>query len=65
MVCLWLIMDVTRATAYTHFRWKCGSRLKAGRTKKAGNVMRLKTPTTTIKPKMDEAKMPERFCTLC
>jgi hypothetical protein len=51
-------------TRYTYFLWKCGSKVVAGSSKKAGKVMRLKIPTTTMKPKMDEAKIPERFCTL-
>jgi hypothetical protein len=48
----------------THLRRKCGSNVTAGNSKKAGNVMRFKTPTTTMKPSNDEAKMLERFCTL-
>jgi hypothetical protein len=49
----------------TYLRRKCGSNAVAGKSKKAGNVMRFSTPTTTIKPSREEAKMLERFCTLC
>lgn len=45
-------------------RLKCGNNSNEGRSRKAGNVMRLKTPTTAMHPNMDEAKMPERFCGL-
>ena len=45
-------------------RWKWGSNVVAGRRRNAGKVMRLKIPTTAMKPKMDEARMPERFCRL-
>lgn len=48
----------------THFRLKCGSSSSAGSSKNAGKVMRLKTPTTSMQPSMDEAKMLERFCRL-
>jgi hypothetical protein len=37
----------------------------AGKSRKAGNVMRFNTPTTTMKPNKEEAKMLERFCNLC
>jgi hypothetical protein len=53
------------AAGFTYLRKKCGSRVVAGKSKKAGKVMRFKTPTTTMKPSKDEAKMLERFCTLC
>lgn len=45
----------------TYFRWKWGIRLSEGSNRNAGNVMRLKTPVTTRKPRRDEAKTPERF----
>jgi hypothetical protein len=51
-------MEMARST---YFLWKCGSKVVAGNSKNAGNVMRLKMPTTTMKPRIDEAKMPERF----
>jgi hypothetical protein len=48
----------------THLRRKWGSNVTAGNSKNAGKVMRFRTPTTTMKPSNDEAKMLERFCTL-
>ena len=48
----------------TYLRLKCGKSSKEGSRRKAGKVMRLKIPTTTMHPSMDEAKMPERFCGL-
>jgi hypothetical protein len=48
----------------TYLRVKCGRRSREGRRRKAGKVMRLKTPTTSMEPNMDEAKMLERFCGL-
>lgn len=49
----------------TYLRRKCGSKAVAGKSRNAGNVMRFKTPTTTMEPSRDEARMLERFCTLC
>lgn len=48
----------------TDLRRKWGSKVVAGTSKKAGKVMRLKMPTTAMKPSRDEARMPERFCNL-
>ena len=49
----------------TYLRWKWGNRYSAGTIRNAGNVMRLKMPTTSMKPSMEEARMPELFCILC
>lgn len=61
---LWLSVKVRRREGLTYLRLKWGSKVVAGRSRNAGKVMRLKMPTTTMKPRMDEARMPERFCTL-
>ena len=56
------VSDAHRKIAYeTYFLRKCGRRLNAGKSTKAGNVMRLKTPTTIRKPSTAEANTPECF----
>jgi hypothetical protein len=46
---------------YTHFRTKCGSNCKLGIKRKAGNVIRLKTPMTATNDKTTHERVAECF----